>query len=59
MIYTGNNGRIYIARQLDEGIQGSFTRSVVAGQAVAQTKRFPLLMYKETAQVQVLGLLPP
>jgi hypothetical protein len=35
MIYTGNNGRIYIARQLDEGIQGSFTRDVVAGQAVA------------------------
>ena len=35
MIYTGNNGRIYIARQLDAGIQGSFTRNVVAGQAVA------------------------
>jgi hypothetical protein len=35
MIYTGNNGRIYIARQLDAGIQGSFTRNVVTGQAVA------------------------
>jgi hypothetical protein len=36
MIYTGNNGRIYIARQSDTGIQGSFTQNVVAGQAVAQ-----------------------
>jgi hypothetical protein len=35
MIYTGNNGRIYIARQSDTGLQGSFTRNVVAGQAVA------------------------
>ena len=35
MIYTGNNGRIYIARQLDQGIQGSFTLNVVAGKAVA------------------------
>jgi hypothetical protein len=35
MIYTGNNGRIYIARQLDAGIQGSFTYNVAPGQAVA------------------------
>lgn len=35
MIYTGNNGRIYIARQLDLGIQGSFTFNVVPGQALA------------------------
>jgi hypothetical protein len=35
MIYTGNNGRIYIARQSDTGIQGGFNRSVVTGQALA------------------------
>ena len=40
MIYTGNNGRIYIARQLDAGIQGSFTLNVVAGQAVARNETF-------------------
>lgn len=40
MIYTGNNGRIYIARQLDAGIQGSFTRNVVAGEEVALNETF-------------------
>jgi hypothetical protein len=40
MIYTGNNGRIYIARQLDAGIQGSFTRNVVAGEKVALNETF-------------------
>jgi hypothetical protein len=35
MIYTGNNGRIYIARQSDTGIQGSFTQDVLAGQSLA------------------------
>lgn len=40
MIYTGNNGRVYIARQLDQGIQGSFTLNVVAGQAVALNETF-------------------
>jgi len=40
MIYTGNNGRIYIARQLDQGIQGSFTRTVLPGQAVALNETF-------------------
>jgi hypothetical protein len=43
MIYTGNNGRIYIARQSDAGIQGSFTRNVVAGQAVALNQAFSLI----------------
>jgi hypothetical protein len=40
MIYTGNNGRIYMARQVDAGIQGSFTLNVVAGQAVALNETF-------------------
>ena len=40
MIYTGNNGRIYIARQLDQGIQGSFTRNVVAGEKVELNETF-------------------
>ena len=35
MIYTGNNGRIYVARKVDYGIQGSFTLAVVPGQSVA------------------------
>jgi hypothetical protein len=35
MIYTGNNGRIYIARKVDYGIQGSFTLAVVPGQSVS------------------------
>jgi hypothetical protein len=40
MIYTGNNGRIYIARQLDRGIQGSFTRDVVPGEKVESNETF-------------------
>jgi hypothetical protein len=35
MIYTGNNGRIYIARRVDQGLQGSFTLPVVPGQSVS------------------------
>ena len=31
MIYTGNNGRIYIARDADAGIQGTFTKNVLTG----------------------------
>jgi hypothetical protein len=31
MIYTGNNGRIYIARDVDAGLQGTFTVNVLAG----------------------------
>ena len=46
MIYTGNNGRIYIARQLDQGIQGSFTLNVVAGQAVALNETFGVFSSK-------------
>jgi hypothetical protein len=36
MIYTGNNGRIYIARSQDKGIQGNFTVSVPSGVTVEQ-----------------------
>jgi len=31
MIYTGNNGRIYIAREIDSGLQGTFTKAVSGG----------------------------
>jgi hypothetical protein len=41
MIYTGNNGRIYIARDVDAGIQGTFTRAVLTGVgSVAQNETF-------------------
>ena len=36
MIYTGNNGRIYLARSLAAGIQGTFTLNVLAGRSVTQ-----------------------
>jgi hypothetical protein len=31
MIYTGNNGRIYIARSAASGLQGTFTTNVLSG----------------------------
>jgi len=34
MIYTGNNGRIYIARSQDKGIQGNYTATVPVGVTV-------------------------
>jgi hypothetical protein len=34
MIYTGNNGRIYIARSAASGLQGTFTANVTAEQRV-------------------------
>jgi hypothetical protein len=34
MIYTGNNGRIYVARSQSSGLQGTFTLNVLAGQSV-------------------------
>lgn len=40
MIYTGNNGRIYIARQETSGLKGTFTRNVAAGIKVAKNERF-------------------
>lgn len=36
MIYTGNNGRIYLARSLAAGLQGTFTLNVLTGQSVVQ-----------------------
>jgi hypothetical protein len=35
MIYTGNNGRIYVARSEASGLQGTFTRNVLANRAVS------------------------
>jgi len=34
MIYTGNNGRIYIARSVAAGLQGTFTANIIEGQRV-------------------------
>lgn len=34
MIYTGNNGRIYVARSVDAGLQGTFTVNVLPGRDV-------------------------
>lgn len=34
MIYTGNNGRIYIARSVDSGLTGTFTMNVLSGRSV-------------------------
>jgi hypothetical protein len=36
MIYTGNNGRIYLARSQSSGLQGTFTVNVLAGQSVVK-----------------------
>jgi hypothetical protein len=40
MIYTGNNGRIYVARSQSSGLQGTFTRNVSAGQQVVQNNTY-------------------
>jgi hypothetical protein len=44
MIYTGNNGRIYIARDVDAGIQGTFTVAVLTG--VGQVFRNDILFVR-------------
>lgn len=36
MIYTGNNGRIYVARVQEAGLTGSFTMNVLSGRSVTQ-----------------------
>jgi hypothetical protein len=36
MIYTGNNGRIYIARSEAAGLQGTFTNTIQPGQTVVK-----------------------
>jgi hypothetical protein len=40
MIYTGNNGRIYIARDVDAGIQGTFTLNVAPNISVVTNETF-------------------
>jgi hypothetical protein len=40
MIYTGNNGRIYIARDVDAGIRGTFTRDILSGIRVTANETF-------------------
>lgn len=40
MIYTGNNGRIYIARALDLGLQGTFTKEIIAGESVTKNATY-------------------
>jgi hypothetical protein len=36
MIYTGNNGRIYVARSVQASLQGTFTVNVLSGQTVTR-----------------------
>jgi hypothetical protein len=40
MIYTGNNGRIYIARSQSSGLQGTFTLNVLSGRSVVQNSNY-------------------
>lgn len=40
MIYTGNNGRMYIARSQTSGLTGTFTRAVPAGASVVQNAKY-------------------
>lgn len=40
MIYTGNNGRIYVARALASGLQGTFTRDVLAAMSVTKNATY-------------------
>jgi hypothetical protein len=39
-IYTGNNGRVYIARRASTGLSGVVTKSVSTGQGVALNENF-------------------
>lgn len=41
-IFTGNNGRIYIARKTASGLQGSFTATIVNGVSVSLNQTFQL-----------------
>jgi len=45
-IYTGNNGRIYIARSTTSGLQGERTLSIVSGQAVTAGQNLNLVTVK-------------
>jgi hypothetical protein len=40
MIYTGNNGRIYVARSLASGLQGTFTVNVLSGRSVVKNQTY-------------------
>lgn len=40
MIYTGNNGRIYVARSSDSGLTGTFTANVISGQQVVKNETY-------------------
>lgn len=40
MIYTGNNGRIYIARSESSGLQGTFTANISAGRRVVKNNTY-------------------
>lgn len=40
MIYTGNQGRIYIARSVDAGLTGSFTLNILSGRSVQQNTNY-------------------
>ena len=38
-IYTGNNGRVYIARRTSSGLTGTRTLNIVAGKAIASGQK--------------------
>jgi hypothetical protein len=40
MIYTGNNGRIYVARSVDAGLQGTFTTNILSGRSVVRNRTY-------------------
>lgn len=42
MIYTGNNGRIYLARSVTSGLQGTFTLNVTEGIALGDQEQLSL-----------------
>jgi hypothetical protein len=42
-IYTGNNGRIYIARSTTSSLQGTFTQSIVSGESVTAGQTYTLV----------------
>lgn len=47
-IYTGNNGRVYIARRSTNGLSGSFTQNIRTGKAVASGQKLTAITVSGT-----------
>jgi hypothetical protein len=47
-IYTGNNGRMYLARRTTSGLQGTRTLSIVSGQAVGVGEQLTAITVRGT-----------